>query len=207
MVPRKTDPLTKFIRTGEGVLVFLFNIALLVVPIVSSSLTAAESAKWATIIDGIAVISRTGLKMVASAQGATPAATTVAPPAPVAVEVAAEAPAAVSNGTPPADVATVPPAQGSVIVTPQVAVAGTPQVAVAGTPQIAVAGAPQVVVAGTDLADMGQLVDDAEEFADPPSAVQSEPDQQPAAALSFPTAGLVGSNGKSAAPFLAQLGE
>lgn len=197
MVPKTTDPLTKFIRTGEGVLVFLFNIALLVVPIVSNSLTAAESAKWATIIDGVAVISRTGLKMVASAQSASPAAAIAQLAAPVAARLAAEAPAALTDGMPPADGATVPAGHGSVIVTPQVAVAGAPQVAVAGTPQVA--------VAGTDLADMGELVDDAEEFADPPSGVQSEPDQQPAAALLFPTAGLVGSNGKSAAPFLAQL--
>lgn len=68
MVPKRTDPMTKFIRTGEGVLVFAFNIALVVVPIVSNSLSAAQSAKWATIIDGIAVVSRTGLKMVAAVQ-------------------------------------------------------------------------------------------------------------------------------------------
>ncbi len=68
MVPKTTQPLTKFIRTGEGVLVFAFNIALLVVPIVSNALTAAQSAKWATIIDGVTVISRTGLKMLAQAQ-------------------------------------------------------------------------------------------------------------------------------------------
>jgi hypothetical protein len=172
--------MTKFIRTGEGVLVFVFNIALLVVPIVSNGLTAAESAKWATIIDGVAVISRTGLKIVASAQSAKPAATTVLP-APVADEVAAAPPAALTNGAPPADGAGVP-AQVSEVVTPQVA------------------------AVGTDIADMGQLVADSEEFADTPSAAQSEPDQQPDAALPSGTAGLVGSNSNADSPFLAQLG-
>src|ERR1700733_14191271 len=90
MIPKTTDPLAKFIRTGEGILVFAFNLALLIVPLVSNALTPAQSAKWATIIDGIAVISRTGLKMVATAQAgqAGPAKAAVAA---VAAQIAAQA--------------------------------------------------------------------------------------------------------------------
>jgi len=69
-IPKQTDPMTKFIRTGEGVLVFAFNLALLIVPIVSNSLSAAESAKWLAILDGVVVVSRTGLKIVAAANSA-----------------------------------------------------------------------------------------------------------------------------------------
>ena len=71
IVPKTTNPLSKFIRTGEGILVFAFNLVLLIVPIVSNALTAEQSAKWAAIIDGIAVVSRTGLKAVATVQGVT----------------------------------------------------------------------------------------------------------------------------------------
>jgi hypothetical protein len=90
--------------------------------------------------------------------------------------------AALTNGAPPADGATAPPGQVSVVVAQGAAV-------------------------GTDIADMGQLVGDAEEFADVPSAAQSEPDPQPDATLSLGTAGLVGSNSQPASPFLARLGE
>jgi hypothetical protein len=188
MVPKQTDPMAKFIRTGEGILVFAFNIALLVVPIVSNALTPAESAKWATIIDGIAVLSRTGLKMVATAQAANPPAAT-ALPTPVVAQVAAvpaatpAAPAVLTPGAPPADGASASAAQLSEVVSPQVA------------------------AIGTDIADVGKLVGDAEEFADAPSATPSESDQQPYAVSPPPTAGLIGSNSQPASPFLARLGE
>ena len=55
MIPKTTDWLAKFIRTGEGSTGFAFNLALLIVPLVSNALTPAQSAKWLTIIDGIAV--------------------------------------------------------------------------------------------------------------------------------------------------------
>ena len=71
LIPKTTKPLGKFIRTGEGILVFAFNIALVVVPIVSNALTAEQAVKWAAIINGITVLSRTGLKMVAVSQGVT----------------------------------------------------------------------------------------------------------------------------------------
>jgi hypothetical protein len=102
MIPKTTEPLAKFIRTGEGILVFGFNIALLVVPIISSSLTAAQAAKWAAVIDGIAVVSRTGLKIVSTLQAANPNALTqpalAAPPTAPAVS-ATVSPSALSPGS------------------------------------------------------------------------------------------------------------
>ena len=65
VIPEKTTPLTKFIRTGEGVLVFAFNLTMLIVPIVSNSLSPEDAVKWAGIVNGVAVICRTGLKVVA----------------------------------------------------------------------------------------------------------------------------------------------
>jgi hypothetical protein len=71
VIPKKTTPLTKFIRTGEGVLVFAFNLTMLIVPIVSNALSPEDAVKWAGIVNGIAVISRTGLKVVAEVSKAT----------------------------------------------------------------------------------------------------------------------------------------
>lgn len=113
VVPKRTDPMAKFIRTGEGVLVFAFNIALVVVPIVSNSLSAAQSAKWATIIDGIAVVSRTGLKMVATVQAK--------PTAEVAKVAEVAAYSLATGGLPAATPAAAGPAAGAV--TPQVSTA------------------------------------------------------------------------------------
>jgi hypothetical protein len=62
-IPETTTPMVKFVRTGEGMLVVAFNIALLVVPIISSALTPAQAVKWAAVINGVAVVARTGLKM------------------------------------------------------------------------------------------------------------------------------------------------
>jgi hypothetical protein len=70
-IPEKTTPLTKFIRTGEGVLVFAFNLTMLIVPIVSNALSPEDAVKWAGIVNGVAVISRTGLKVVAEVSKAT----------------------------------------------------------------------------------------------------------------------------------------
>ena len=71
VIPQKTTPLTKFIRTGEGVLVFAFNLTMLIVPIVSNSLSPEDAVKWAGIVNGVAVICRTGLKVVAEFSKAT----------------------------------------------------------------------------------------------------------------------------------------
>jgi hypothetical protein len=61
--------MVKFVRTGEGMLVIAFNMALLVVPIISSALTPAQAVKWAAVINGVAVVARTGLKMTSLIQG------------------------------------------------------------------------------------------------------------------------------------------
>jgi hypothetical protein len=73
-IPKTTTPMVKFVRTGEGMLVVAFNIALLVVPIISNALTPAQAVKWAAVINGVAVVARTGLKMTSLAQGGTVAA-------------------------------------------------------------------------------------------------------------------------------------
>lgn len=65
-VPQTTTPLTKSIRTIEGVLVALFNLAMLIVPIVTNALPPATAAKYAMIANGILVVSRTALKMMAT---------------------------------------------------------------------------------------------------------------------------------------------
>ena len=68
-VPQKTEPLAKFVRTGEGILVFAFNLALLIVPIVTNALSPGDAVKWAAILNGVAVVSRTGLKICSVVQG------------------------------------------------------------------------------------------------------------------------------------------
>lgn len=187
MISRTTDPMTKFIRTGEGVLVFGFNLALLVVPIVSSSLTAAQSAKWATIIDGVAVVSRTGLKMVASAQAKPPRAAAAA-----ALEVAATTAYSLAAG-------------GASGLAGAAATASETagEVSATALPRLAATRAP-------DISAIGQLVADAEEFADPPPAAQGQP-TSPSYFTSAVTNGqpqfsLVGANSTSDVPFLTQLG-
>jgi hypothetical protein len=65
LIPQKTDPLGKFIRTGEGWLVFAFNLALLIAPIVSSSLSPKTAVEWAAILNGVTVVCRSGLKVAA----------------------------------------------------------------------------------------------------------------------------------------------
>jgi hypothetical protein len=79
-IPKTTTSMVKFVRTGEGMLVVAFNIALLIVPIISSALTPAQAVKWAAVINGVAVVARTGLKMTALVQsGGTAAALEPAP--------------------------------------------------------------------------------------------------------------------------------
>jgi hypothetical protein len=191
MIPKTTDPLAKFIRTGEGILVFAFNLALLIVPLVSNALTPAQSAKWATIIDGIAVISRTGLKMVATAQAgqAGPAKAAVAA---VAAQIAAQATAHATEQI-------AAPEQGSLATG-----AGATNGAATAAGQLGVVVPQLAQTVGTGISDVEQLVADAEEFADAPSAAQSEPTQYAVSAPS--TAGLIGSKSQPNSPFMAQVG-
>jgi hypothetical protein len=147
-IPKRTDPLAKFIRTGEGILVFAFNIALLIVPIVSSSLTAEQSAKWAAVIDGITVISRTGLKMCATAQ---------VPSAPAPHPDPSGIGAAVTAG-------------------PRVsAIAAEADAAARTLPVLDLVTTRLLAAPSIDLADVGSLVSDAEEFASGPSSPDPEP--------------------------------
>jgi hypothetical protein len=78
-IPNTTTPMVKFVRTGEGMLVVAFNIALLVVPIISNALTPAQAVKWAAVINGVAVVARTGLKMTSLIQGGAVAAPEAVP--------------------------------------------------------------------------------------------------------------------------------
>jgi hypothetical protein len=80
-IPKTTTPLTKFIRTLEGILLLLFNLAMLIVPIITSALSPEQAAKWAGVLDAVAVVARSGLKAVASLESATgaPAAKPVSP--------------------------------------------------------------------------------------------------------------------------------
>jgi conjugal transfer/entry exclusion protein len=45
--------------------VFAFNLAMLIVPIVSNALSPEQAVEWAAILNGVAVVARTGLKLVA----------------------------------------------------------------------------------------------------------------------------------------------
>jgi hypothetical protein len=143
MIPKTTDPLSKFIRTGEGILVFAFNIALLVVPIVSNALTPAQSAKWAAIIDGITVICRTGLKMVATKTQA------------AARQPVSAAPALSVAG-----------ASGGLATAEAIAAA-----VAAALPGIDAGSAQLPAAVSRDATDVAKLVSDVEEFADAPPAV------------------------------------
>lgn len=76
VVPKTTSPMTKAVRTLEGVLVLAFNIGMVVVPIVSNALSATQAVKYAAIVNIALVVCRTGLKAVAAMStttGLTPA--------------------------------------------------------------------------------------------------------------------------------------
>lgn len=66
LIPKLTNPLTKFIRTGEGILVYAANAALVVIPIVTNALSATQAVKYGVILDSVAVAARSILKAFAS---------------------------------------------------------------------------------------------------------------------------------------------
>ena len=79
-IPNTTTSVVKFVRTGGGMLVVAFNIALMVVPTISSALTRAQALKWAAVINRAAVMARTELNMTALVQsGGTATALAAAP--------------------------------------------------------------------------------------------------------------------------------
>lgn len=65
MFPKFSQPLTKSIRTLEGVLVVAANVALVVIPIVHGGLSPHEAATLGTTLDAVYVGSRSLLKGVA----------------------------------------------------------------------------------------------------------------------------------------------
>jgi hypothetical protein len=71
MIPKFTSPQVKFIRTGEGILVYLFNGAMIIIPLLSSSLSPVEALKWAGVVNAATVISRSGLKALTAFAGMT----------------------------------------------------------------------------------------------------------------------------------------
>lgn len=98
-IPKTTTSMVKFVRTGEGLLVVAFNIALLVVPVVSSALTPAQAVKWAAVINGVTVVARTGLKMTSLIRGGTAAPEAAIAAVPQESEAAVEAVPHPSEGT------------------------------------------------------------------------------------------------------------
>ena len=57
-IPKFSSSATKLIRTTEGWIVVAFNVAMLVVPIVTSTLSAGTAVKWAAIVDSATVLAR-----------------------------------------------------------------------------------------------------------------------------------------------------
>lgn len=70
MIPKTTTPLTKFIRTLEGIVVVVVNCVLIIVPIVTSSLPATVAVKYGAIFNMVVVASRSILKGIASLSAA-----------------------------------------------------------------------------------------------------------------------------------------
>lgn len=66
-IPKLSTPLAKLIRTGEGVLLYLFNLAAAAAVIVND-VAPAVAVKYAAIFNAVAFASRTVLKVVATTQ-------------------------------------------------------------------------------------------------------------------------------------------
>lgn len=63
MIPKLSAPLTKFIRTSEGILVWVFNVALIAAAsIPAAGLSVKDAAILGAVNNGLAVVSRTMLK-------------------------------------------------------------------------------------------------------------------------------------------------
>lgn len=63
-IPKLSTPLAKLIRTGEGVLLYAFNAALILLPALND-LPWAKAIPWLAITNAVAFASRTFLKAVA----------------------------------------------------------------------------------------------------------------------------------------------
>lgn len=66
-----SQPLTKSIRTLEGVIVIAANIALTIIPILTNALSATQAVKYGTILNVSFVVSRSLLKGIAAIGGQT----------------------------------------------------------------------------------------------------------------------------------------
>lgn len=65
-IPTFSQPLTKFIRTLEGLIVLGSNVALVLAPIVSSHVSPTQAIKYGAILNSVTVFSRSLLKGVAA---------------------------------------------------------------------------------------------------------------------------------------------
>jgi hypothetical protein len=66
MVPKLTSPLVKGVRTTEGILVLVFNVAMLVIPIITSALPAHLAAEFAMFTNVAYAVSRSALKAISA---------------------------------------------------------------------------------------------------------------------------------------------
>jgi hypothetical protein len=64
MIPKLSAPLTKLVRTGEGVVLFAFN-TLAAVAVIVQDVAPTQAIKYAAIFNSVAFLSRTALKAVA----------------------------------------------------------------------------------------------------------------------------------------------
>ncbi len=62
--PKFTNPQAKLIRTLEGIIVVLFNLAIIIATVLPNTLTPQQSLKYATIFNSIVFVSRQGLKCI-----------------------------------------------------------------------------------------------------------------------------------------------
>lgn len=78
MIPKFTTPQAKMIRTLEGLVVVAFNLAMVVIPIVTNALPAPTAVKYAAIVNTAAVTARSLAKGIMAWQS--PMMPDVAPP-------------------------------------------------------------------------------------------------------------------------------
>jgi hypothetical protein len=65
VIPKNTNPLAKGIRTGEGILVYAANVALVVLGALPQGMTWQRSTLYLTILNGVYALSRSAVKMTA----------------------------------------------------------------------------------------------------------------------------------------------
>lgn len=68
-IPQLSEPLAKSIRTGEGLLIYATNVALVVIAALPSSLSWTHAALFLTIVNSVHAVNRTVLKVTALQKG------------------------------------------------------------------------------------------------------------------------------------------